>query len=279
MKRFVFLLLVIFAISAQGTHAQIMPVIDAAANEILEATHISQAVHYSQMIMAQAANLAQFVSTATSLATQLERTIQNLSTAKDIRSFDDFMDWYNRSLYMERTTLAMLENANITIGKKSYNFMDVAGMAGGIKDTYVDYWDREFTNEQRREMWLGLGLTPSNYAYVEPFRDDMRHWRQQAFSMDALQNTQYMQNMQRNVERQKRMAEDLLKPTEEKMGQNELLQYILESSMENNRLLGDIAMYQAMNMKLEAAKMYLDDAPYDAPPFAVWSKPGFRELK
>jgi hypothetical protein len=64
---------------------------------------------------------------------------------------------------------------HITIGKKNYKITDVEGIAYGFKDTFIDYWDRELTEEQRREMWIELGVTPSNYAYISTWRERERY--------------------------------------------------------------------------------------------------------
>jgi hypothetical protein len=93
---------------------------------------------------------------------QVEHTLQNLKNAGDIKSWSDFMSWYNRQLYMEKQTMDSFQKANIKIGSKNYSLYDIEGIAGTVDDTYVKYWNMEFTEKQRKEMWLGLGLTPSN---------------------------------------------------------------------------------------------------------------------
>jgi hypothetical protein len=277
MKKFVFLLLLVGSLSVPRAYSQIA-VFDAGVNTILAGSWVEQAIHYFQVIQHQIQSAMQFYTMIEHLGNQLDRTVQNLRSASDIRDFSDFMDWYNRSLYMEQQTAQAFKNMNVTIGKKSYHFTDMESMAYGFKDEYVDYWDREFTPEQRREMWLELGMTPANYAYVQPFRNEMNEWRRQGFAAEHIQNRLYMEQMKRNNERQARLARDKTLPTNEKMGDKEVLMLLLESSMESNRVLNDMAMYQALEMKRRATEMYLKTPPEGAPPLSDWSETGFRPL-
>jgi hypothetical protein len=128
-------------------------------------------------------------------------------------------------------------------------------------------------------MWLGLGLTPANYAYVEPFRDEMREWRRQGFAAEYIQNSSYMEAMQRNRERKERLVGDIDLGEEDKMGEKEVAMLNLETNMDNNKVLHDIAMYHAMSLKRDSLQMYLDDAPHDEQPITEWPADGFRPLK
>jgi hypothetical protein len=98
------------------------------------------------------------------LQTSAERSLQNLGSATDIKSWDDFKDWYNYQLYLERQTIRTFENMKVNIGGKNYHFTDVLGIYDGLKWETIEFWDNEFTEEQRREMWTKAGLSPANYA-------------------------------------------------------------------------------------------------------------------
>jgi hypothetical protein len=279
MKRFILLLLFVFSLSVQRVHSQVMPVIDAAVADLMAATKIDQSLHYIQLAKDQVANLAKFTIMIENLGTQITMQLQNLQSASDIESFNDFMNWYNRSLYLDKQTVDTFKNMNITVGKKSYHFMDMESMAYGLKETYVDYWDKEFTEEQRREMWLNLGLTPANYAYVQPFRNEMNEWRKTGFAADHIQNKIYMDQMERNKKRQERLAKDKDLKTEDKMGEKEVLMLLLESSMDNNKVLNDMVMNQALEMKRKATEMYLEDMPDSEPALSEWRDDVFKPLR
>ena len=278
MKKILFVLVVLIFIPFLNVHSQatvLTPVLDS----IMTGMGISQAIHYAQMVADNVQQIAQFEMMIENFTTQAERVVQNLASAKDIKSWDDFMGWYNRQLYLERKTAETFDNMNVTIGKKQYRLTDIEGMAYGFNDTYVNYWNKEFTEEQQREMWLGLGLTPANYAYVQPFRAKARELTKEGLTAVSIQNEWYMRNMQKNNERQKKLAEDQLKSTENKMGSKEITMMILESLLETNKVMNDIAMEQAKQRELKAVEDSLNNPPDKKPPISNWERNGFEPLR
>jgi hypothetical protein len=255
-----------------------LAVVDAGANTLLSMSGIDQITHYAQEVTEWAKTAEQFIKQVEHWKFQVERTLQNLQGAKDIKSWDDFMSWYNRQLYTERQTMDMFKNANISIGNKNYSLYDLEGIVDAIDNKYVDYWNEEFTDEQRKEMWLGLGLTPANYAYLQPFRQKARELSREAFYASDIQNEWYVRNMERNNERLERIAADKNLSEEKQMGEKEVMQLLLESSMESNKVLNDMAMMQAKELGMQAAQYYLDQPQKDDSPFSYWSDKGFGPL-
>jgi len=84
---------------------------------------------------------------------QLDLAYKNMASLQDVDSWDDFMSWYNRQLYLERASENAWNNINVTVGKKQYHITQIEDMAYAAKENYGDYWDKEFTDEQRREIW------------------------------------------------------------------------------------------------------------------------------
>jgi hypothetical protein len=138
MKKFIFLLVIVGFLSVQKAQAQIVMVADAVVQGMLEKTNGEQLFYYGEMAANQIANMQQFLYMVSNLEKQIQQNVQTLQSAKDITNFKDFMDWYNRSLYMERRTLDTLNNLDIKIGKKSDHFTDIENMAYGMKDTYIE---------------------------------------------------------------------------------------------------------------------------------------------
>jgi hypothetical protein len=277
MKRFLFVPLVFVFLPCLNIHGQAL-VFDAAVHAFMTASQIETVIHYATMVKDNIMQIAQFKEMIEHAVEQGKRAVQNLQGMNDINSFDDFMDWYNRQLYLERRTVDTFKEMKVTVGKKHYSLTDIDGIAHGAKDTYVDYWDKEFTEDQRREMWRGLGLTASNYAYVQPFRQKAVEISRHGLTAPEIQNEWYVRNMERNNERQEKMVKDKNKDADDKMGQNEYLAMLLESSMENNRVLNDIAMNQTLEMERQAVEKYLADTPADAPPLSEWPEDVFRPL-
>lgn len=180
MKKFIPLLLVSFLFLLYSAHAQ-LAVLDAGASTLLAKSGMEQVAHYTQQVKEWFETAERFKQQLEHWKFQVERTLQTLKSAQDIKSYDDFMSWYNRQLYQERQTMDMFKNANISIGNKNYSLYDLEGIVDAVDDKYVKYWNEEFTDKQRKEMWLSLGLTPSNYAFVQPFRQKARELSREAF--------------------------------------------------------------------------------------------------
>ena len=271
MKRF-FLLVFIFLPCL--VHGQML-VFDAVVESLLASTHIDQMVQYGLMIQNGIDQIVQFEKMLQNTGTQAAQAAQNLLAAKDIRSWDDFKGWYNRQLYLERQAIETWDNMSVTIGNKQYALNDVYGIADGLKDNYIDYWNKEFTEEQRKEMWLSLGLTPANYAYVQPFRTKANEIMKQNLTAVGIQNDWYMRNMERNNERQKKLADDHLNLPENQMGAKEVLMMMLESLLETNKVMNDMAMNQAKEMEERAVKDALDNTPNNDPILSDYPENGF----
>jgi hypothetical protein len=278
MKRFLFLLVIVF-FPVQTSFAQLFTtVFDPTAAALLTSSGVAQATHYGQMVTHQAAEIEHFAMQVKHMTEQANLAVQNLKSAKDIRSWDDFMDFYNRQLYLEKMTMEAFDNTNITIGKKQYHLTDIEGMAHATNDTFVNYWYEEFTEEQEKEMWLGLGLTPSNYAYVQPFRAKARELTQQGLAAPWTQNEWYKRNMEKNKERQEKLAADEEKETKDKLGAKEIQMMILESLLETNKVMNDVAMNQALDREDKAVKDSLNNTPQGRHPPGSYPKDGFDSL-
>jgi len=276
MKRFLFFLLVLITFPLL-IHSQAL-VFDAVLESLMAATHAENIIYYAQMVDQGFQEIEHFRYMVENTGKQIDMAVQNLKSIEDIKSWDDFMDWYNMQLYLERQAMETWDNMSVKIGKKDYKLTDVYGIAEGLKDTHIDYWNKEFTEEQRKEMWLGLGLTPANYAYVQPFRAKANEITKRNLTRVQIQNGTYMKNMEKNRDRQKKLAEDHLKSKENQLGSKELLMMTLESLLETNKALNDMAMNQAMEMEEKAVKEALDKAPKTDPPLANWRTDGFESF-
>jgi len=278
MKRFLILLVVIL-MPCVIVYGQVGTAGDMLIAGILEWTHADQLIHYGQMVADNVTQITNTVKQIEYMEKQWDEALRNLNSFGDIKDFEGFMDWYNRQLYLERKAGQAFDNINVTIGKKQYHVTDLEGMAYGAKDSYADYWDKEFTEEQRKEMWLGLGLTPANYAYVQPFREKGRQITQHYLIAAGIQNEEYMEQMQRNAERKRKMAADKHAPEEKKLTSKDLTMMILDSLMETNKVMNDMAMNQALEMERKAVEDMLNKAPKDNPPISNWNKYAFEKIQ
>jgi hypothetical protein len=284
MKKFLFVLLVFVLLPFQAAFSQAL-VFDAALDALTTTSVVQDIAQYIQQVFEWieegerwASQVQHYYRQVESMIEQSKRAMQNLETANDIKSWSDFMDFYNRQLYLERSAMESFDKMSVQIGNKTYKLTDIEGMAHGFDETYSDKWNKEFTEEQRRKMWYKMGLTPANYAFVQPFREKAREIAIQGLTSVEVQNEWYMRNMERNNERLQKIEADALKDTDDKMGQNEVMQMLLESSIESNKVLNDIAMFEAQQLELQAVNYYLDKTPQDAPLMSEWPV-GFTPLE
>jgi hypothetical protein len=269
MKKLLLLLLVIVFLPCFA-HAQ-LTVIDAAVATILETTQIAHIIHYGKMVEDNVTSIMNLVYQVEHLANMVEMYVQNLQSLKDIDSWDDFTSWYNRQLYIEQQTTEAWNGLNVKIGTKDFHITDLEGMAHGVKSDFVDQWGKSLSEDQRREMWLGLGLTPENYAYTQPFREASRKTTQMFMAAGIIQNQKYMSDMQSIHKWQRKLGEDqLISAVGKKMGEKEVLMILADTSIKNLRAVNDTNMLLTDFMKYLGEKEMLDNAPVDKPPISTW---------
>jgi len=215
------------------------------------------------------------------LVKQFENQIQNLKNISKIHSYEDFLEWYNRQVYLKKMTEETFNGMSITIGKKNYKFTDVEGMAYGLKDTYIDYWNKEFTEEQRREMWARLGLTPSNYAYIQTWKGLEKEIAREFLAARAIQNKEYQKNMQETKENLDALGKDKAKSDNDstKMGEKGIAVINAETNIASNKVLNDIHGALADIKEKMAIEMYRKNTPVNEPPISEWPENAIQPLK
>ena len=278
MKKFLFLIVMLLSCLVVFAQAP-MAVIDSGVNALLVASGIDQYIYYGQQVAYNIESIIQAVATVSTLEQQVKMYAQNMQSIADVENWDDFMDWYNRQLYLERMAIQTFEGMNVKIGSKSYHLTDIEGMAYGAIHETKDYFEEGINDDQRKAMWLEMGLTPSNYAYVEPFRNKARKIAVEGLTARDFQNEWYMRVTQRSNERQRRRAGDKHLADDQKMGQKEVLMDIAESIDELNKVTNDIAMYNAQMLEMQAVKHYLEQSPVDSPILSEWGEDGFKQLE
>jgi hypothetical protein len=278
MKRFLFLLVIVFS-PIYSSFAQVALTFDAALNSLLAGTWVEQAIYYGQIVKNGADSIIQFEQMIEKTGKQVEMAVQNLSSLGDVSNWNDFKDWYNRQLYLEHMAIDAVKGMDVTIGKKNYSMWDLEGIADGLNDTYgPGYWEKEFTEEQRREMWIGMGLTPANYAYVQPYRQKAREISREMLAMSKIQNIKnqaYSYEVQRYIDAIKADAKN--KP-EDQMGEKAYLQIQTGSLFRIEQELMDISSNQAKQMEAMGVNDALERTPDSRPPMADWSNKGFEEF-
>jgi hypothetical protein len=279
MKKILFLLLLIllFSIPVYSQLAVTAPILETLFYE----SGLERVIHYAQMVADNVTQIELLIEQGQNMARTVQMTANNWRALGDVRSWNDFTDWYNRQLYMEQMTEQAFMGMSITIGNRSYPLMDIEGIARGIDETYIRYWENEFTPEQRQAMWVGLGLTPSNYAYVQTWRDRNHQVARRLFANAEIQNQNSMEQAIRDNEITTRVAQDQFLDEDDRLGERELLAYVLETMLSSTRQLREISGQIADIMQLQAVQYYLLQTPSDAPVISNWPDPstgGFAPL-
>jgi len=274
MKRLLILLLVVFFVPVLS-YGQVS-VLEPLILHALQSSGAEDLIYYGQMVANGVKQLEFIEKQSKAMGKSLEMAYRNLLTAGDIKSFDDFMDWNNRQIALEKRFEDSIMNYRVNIGGKNYAVIaDIESAAYGLKDTYVDYWDREFTEEQRKEMWLSLGLTPSNYAYVKTWEK-----REQELAHDFLVYHQVQQEERalrhnRHSEMLSALANDSLNDEDNKISDKELAAMQVDVLVDISTGIDEMIGMQAQVMEWEAVKNYQSRTPSDAPALSKWPTDAF----
>jgi hypothetical protein len=242
-----------------------MMVFAPAVEVLLETSKADQIIYWLQQFDQMAQSIKHLSEQGEMLKQQLKMTTSNWENITDVKSFDDFMDWYNRQLYLERRAEAEFNGLGVTIGKKNYKITDIHGMAYGLKDTFVDYWDKEFTDVQRREMWMNLGLTPANYAYVQTWKEREKELAKKFITAIKIKNGEYMKEMDLNKDAMSQLKKEASLPPEAQMGEKGLSALAAEVAIRTNKAINDLDMRMAENQEMQAIQMYKENTPVDEP--------------
>jgi len=269
MKRFLVLLVVGF-FSLQASFAQ-MVVADAAVAALFDYTKFEQVKLYYDMIKNGADQIILLKDQLEKSTLQLQAAIQNMRGLKDVDSWDGFKDWYNRQLYLEKSTIESVKGMNVTIGKKNYSLWDLEGIRDGVNDTYVEYWNKEFTEEQRREMWLSLGLTPENYAYVQPYRVKGREVAREMIALTHVQHEKNLKYSEVHNKNREDIKKDSTLPEDKQMGDKELQQRILLSMDTATEVLEDISEMTAKQLEAQGIDKYTKETPVQSQQMSTWT--------
>jgi hypothetical protein len=252
-------------------HAQFAVVSAPALETLMSKTHIDQILYYVQMIEQQVQAAQNTYNQYQNMIRAEQRALENLKGITGVGSLDDFMDWYNRQLYMERQAENRLKNMGIVIGGRKYNLDEIDDIPEASSSAYLDYWD-DFTPEQRREMWYNLGMTPSNYTYVQAWKAKEKAIAGIILTNRDLVNEENMAAMERND----RLLERAMN---EDVGEKGVLQALLEVTIDSNRAVREANYDAAAYREWEYARAQQQNAPGNDPVLSdMWGKELFGSI-
>jgi hypothetical protein len=258
------LVTVLFAFAAFRAEAQ-MGALDGAMVALLEVTHLDQVAAYAQQLIQLVQSAENTYNQFQNMIRQEQMALKNLKGISNVKSWDDFKDWNNRQLYLERQAEGKFKNLGVSVGGKKYSFTEAEELAEAMKYQYVDYFDRDFTEDQRREMWVNLGMTPSNYKYMATWKEREKQLGHSIATKIETLSEEKKKSAERNKEIIDKIAADGSKSETDKMGEKELSSYQLEVAIDTNMAIRDMAIDNAEAREMDLMRQKQIDAPSSAP--------------
>jgi hypothetical protein len=251
-----------------SVHAQVALVSAPLLEYLTEKTQIEQFLYQAQSLEELFKSTVDSANQFQNMLRAEQRALQNLSKIGEVKSFNDFMGWYNRQLYLEKAAEERFGNMGIKVGGRNYRFTDVEAMTSlesAVSDKYKAVFDWEMTPEERKAMWLGLGMSPSNYAYVQTWKTRDEELVGTIMTKLAIVNEENMEASKRNKEHIDAMAADQDAPEDEKMGEKDLLRRLLEVTIDTNEAARQANLAEAQHREWllvqEREKRRLDEEP------------------
>ncbi|GMO25799.1 MAG: hypothetical protein Ta2B_05570 [Termitinemataceae bacterium] len=168
-KKKLVLCVVLFAICFAKVNAQ-MWVFDSFVMGAVEQTGLDQALSLAQMIENGVNQIQQAYQTYEETVKLAQASWQNMQKIKDVSSWDDFMAWNNRQLYMERQVENRFKDIHVSVGGKDYGVMQAMDLPNAYSEESRRLFN-DYTEEDRYKMYTTLGLTPANYYYVKTWQE------------------------------------------------------------------------------------------------------------
>jgi hypothetical protein len=259
MKTIKLVLLSVYLLAALHSHAQLQ-VLDAQLNTLMTNLGIDQVIYYAQSLTELVANAQNTYNQYQNMIRAEERALANLRSIADVRSFDDFMEWQNRQLYLERQAEYRFKNMGIKIGDKKYTMKNVEDIPEGLRNNFGDpYWE-DFTEAQRKEMWTRLGLSPSNYMYVKTWQE-----REDAIARNFLGKKDAVNEDNMTMYELFKSTADRYATENENIGEKEILMDTHITLMDVSKTLRNILYDMAEKNELELARQKQADTPPNQP--------------
>jgi hypothetical protein len=258
------LLYAAFLFAGAALHAQFSVVSAPALEGLVSATHAEKVIYSIQMVEQQIQSATNSYNQLQNMIRAEQRALDNLQGITGVTDFNSFMDWYNRQLYLERQAENKIKNMGVKIGSKNYKLADIDEIPDAAGTRYgADYWNAQFTDKQRKQMWLNLGMTPSNYAYVQTWKAKEDAIGRIIMADREIQNEEYMAAMERNQELSDRVMNG-------DVGEKGVLQAVFEVLLDTNKATREGNLQYARALEYQLARDKQGEAPPDEPVLSDW---------
>ena len=229
--------------------------IGALTQTLLQLSRMERVLYYGQMVAQQIQAARNTYEQVQAAIRAEQRAFNNLRGITSVNSYAELMAWYNRQLDLERYTNHRFDSIRIRVGNTDHRLRDIEGIREGITTTYGRaYWEAEFTDDQRRDMWLELGLSPANFAYQNTWATREgelfeRHMIRRGFLEDENQVTITG------------IADAVQEATADGAGDRQVAEAGLHIALDTNRLIREILMSELEWREFLIAQHRLANAP------------------
>jgi len=245
--------------AAPRAEAQMVVELGAITQALMERTRIEQAIYYAQMVVQQVNAARNTYAQVQAMIRAEQRAFDNLRGITNVNSYGDFMAWYNRQLALEREADERYNSLGIQIGNSTYRIRDVRDIPNAMRTAYgAEYWESQFSPEQRREMWLNLGLTPSNYVYQSAWANREEELARRIMVRRGILH----EDSQRAASRHAIMLEEAMM---EETGEKAILQASLDLLVDINHLIRQGLLEDAGWREHQLAQQRLNSIPPNPP--------------
>ena len=275
-KAAVLILLLAFA-APQRADAQMIiaaPILEG----LITASRTENVIFYTQAIIEMAQSAINTYQQLQFAIRTYEQALRNMRNIREVTSFSDFMDWYNRQLFLERQTEARFRNMGVTVGGRRYSMTEIMDIPRDVNRSFSDVYAYGLTDAQRRNMWINLGLTPANYVYIRTWEAKQRDLAMGVLTRRQLRDEEAMQAAMREHEIAQDINMDQFRSDADRMSEKTLLGLIAEVLMGTNRAIRDMHRDQLEAAELELVNRQLENTPPNRSVLHGWNRPMFSSI-
>ena len=183
MKR-IFTVVFLALLCAANAKALMVVELGALTQAVMYGTRVEQAINMGLQLQQQIQAVHNTYRQLQHAIAAEQRALEHMRNITSVNSFGEFMAWYDRQLTNERHRIDRFNNMYIQVGTGPNSRVPLRHLftyttVNQLSATYgYDYWNTPFTERQREQMWVNLGLSPRNYVF-------QRTWMERERSLGA----------------------------------------------------------------------------------------------
>lgn len=229
--------------------------IGALTQTLLQLSRMERVLYYGQMVAQQIQAARNTYEQVQAALRAEQRVFNNLRGIQSVNSYAELMAWYNRQLDVEQYRNHRFDSIRIRVGNTDHRLREIQNIPESISTVYGRaYWEREFTPEQREQMWRTMGLSAGSWAYQNTWANREEHFFERIMLRRGLME-------EANQAADGTHADMTWEVMDEATQEKAILQSQYHMLLEINRLLREMMMSEAEWRELMIAQHQLANAP------------------